>query len=103
MRLIPFCYFWICCNVSPRCSPSFSWLIPSSMRLKRTRLPTCTSTGLARRELRSSESLSSSGAFSLDIDLFTLGHRKRHREESPRVGHATGEPHSLDAHLIFLD
>ena len=40
IRLMPFSYFWICWKVRPRCSPSFSWLIPSSMRRRRTRLPT---------------------------------------------------------------
>ena len=33
-RLVPFSYFWICWNVIPRFSPSFSWLIPSIFRAK---------------------------------------------------------------------
>src|SRR6516162_6787754 len=45
-RLVPFSYFWICWNVRPSASPSFSWLIPSMMRRMRTRLPTYLSTGL---------------------------------------------------------
>ena len=45
MRLVPFSYFWICWNVMPRCSPSFSWLMPSIMRRRRTRLPTWMSIG----------------------------------------------------------
>src|SRR5688572_26227799 len=66
---MPFSYFWICWKVRPSCSPSFSWLIPRSIRRSRTRAPTCTSTGLARRELRSSTSPSPS-AFSLDIPAY---------------------------------
>src|SRR6185312_3145807 len=46
-RLTPFSYFWTCWNVSPNSSPSFSWLMPTSMRLKRTRLPTWASIGSA--------------------------------------------------------
>src|SRR3979490_2848494 len=44
--LVLFSYFWTCWNVSPRASPSFSWLMPSMMRRMRTRLPTYLSTGL---------------------------------------------------------
>ena len=46
MRLMPFSYFWICWKVRPSFSPSFSWLMPSSMRRKRTRLPTWMSIGI---------------------------------------------------------
>jgi hypothetical protein len=46
MRFFPLSYFCSCCMVSPRLSPSFSWLIPSINRRNRTRLPTCLSTGL---------------------------------------------------------
>jgi hypothetical protein len=45
-RLVPFSYFWTCWNVSPKASPSLSWLMPSMMRRMRTRLPTYLSTGL---------------------------------------------------------
>src|ERR1700688_3914109 len=45
-RLVPFSYFFICWNVRPNASPSFSWLMPSMMRRMRTRLPTYLSTGL---------------------------------------------------------
>src|SRR5215475_2734946 len=44
-RLVPFSYFWICWDVRPSASPSFSWLIPSIMRRILTRLPTYLSTG----------------------------------------------------------
>ncbi len=45
-RFVPFSYFWICWNVMPRFSPSFSWLMPSMLRRSRIRLPTWTSIGL---------------------------------------------------------
>src|ERR1044072_1755714 len=45
IRFAPFSYFWICWNVSPSASPSFSWLMPSIRRRMRTRLPTYLSTG----------------------------------------------------------
>ena len=44
-RLVPFSYFWICWNVMPRFSPSFSWLMPSMLRRSRMRLPTWMSVG----------------------------------------------------------
>ena len=43
MRFVPFSYFCTCWNVRPSASPSFSWLIPMSMRRIRRRLPTCLS------------------------------------------------------------
>src|SRR3977135_4145367 len=46
LLLVSFSYFCTCWNVSPRASPSFSWLMPSMMRRMRTRLPTYLSTGL---------------------------------------------------------
>src|SRR5262249_23533518 len=46
MRFVPLSYFCTCWNVSPRASPSFSWLIPSIIRRIRTRLPTFLSHGL---------------------------------------------------------
>ena len=45
MRLEPRSYFWICWNVRPTAVPSFSWLMPRSVRRWRIRAPTWTSTG----------------------------------------------------------
>src|ERR1700716_3134709 len=45
IRLTPYSYFCTCWKVSPKASPSFSWLIPSIMRRMRSRLPTCLSMG----------------------------------------------------------
>ena len=39
IRLVPFSYFWTCWKVSPSISPSFSWLMPMSIRRIRMRLP----------------------------------------------------------------
>ncbi len=43
MRLEPRSYFWICWKVSPTASPNFDWLIASSVRRCRIRVPTCRS------------------------------------------------------------
>ncbi|CDL01268.1 protein of unknown function [Magnetospirillum gryphiswaldense MSR-1 v2] len=43
--MAPRSYFCTCWKVRPKASPSFSWLIPNSVRRNRTRLPTCTSMG----------------------------------------------------------
>src|SRR4029077_5492447 len=45
-RVGPFSYFLNFWKVSPRASPSFSWLMPTRVRRMRTRLPTYLSTGL---------------------------------------------------------
>ena len=46
IRLEPFSYFCTCWNDTSSAAPSFCWLMPSTIRRMRTRLPTCRSMGL---------------------------------------------------------
>src|SRR5579871_5630769 len=49
MRFEPRSYFCTCWKVSPSASASFSWLILSALRRRRTCNPTCTSIGFGVR------------------------------------------------------
>ncbi len=60
IRFTPRSYFCTCWKVRPSASPSFSWLMPSRVRRRRTRVPTCTSIGLGRGSARAVRSRASS-------------------------------------------
>jgi hypothetical protein len=47
-RFVPFSYFCTCWNVSPSASARTVWLMPSSVRRRRIRLPTWTSMGFGK-------------------------------------------------------